>query len=553
MENRFVSCLSEDGKGGVIVGSVNTVLRYDEKTNVVEGLPHKFSIVKCLERDSKGNLLVGCDGGLYEVGKDIRHIKHDARDGRSLAGNTIGCMMKDKRGNLWIGTDNGLSVIPADSGFNIISLPSITNSGMGNLVHCLLYDTKNRLWLGGTNGIIKVDSLGSKGQQYVWYEMNSEEHPIPHNRIRSFYEDPLWGLWACTDGGLLHFDEEHGEWGIHILPEDVHNWIYNIWRDDDALSVNTFDGVYRLKYDMENKTIAEIKKSQARPKLDDKYKEARINDRVWRIGYNGVNLHSGDNRKEIDLPEKFISIYYNADQDLVYLGGADYIAVADPDLVNKEKNTSIWFDANARFVEDVEDHVKRNLIMGICGVCVALLLTLGMYVFQQRRMRTERARRVAILKSAREKVDALVKDNQNLQQKLHLQFLSVQAGKGENGENIVGAEKDDEVFIINVTRVIEENIDNPDFSVTQLSSALNISSKQLYRKIKLYTGMTAVEFIRKLRLQKAAILLKNTNSTINEVMYMVGFSNPSYFSRSFANEYGMPPSEYRANAIYSKE
>ena len=157
-------------------------------------------------------------------------------------------------------------------------------------------------------------------------------------------------------------------------------------------------------------------------------------------------------------------------------------------------------------------------------------------------------RRKAMLKSAREKMARLANDRDNLQHQLHIQQISahVQQSNDTAEESPLSENMNqDDAFLMQVTRIIEEEIDNPELSVTMLSSKFNISSKQLYRKVKQCSGMTAVEYIRKLRLQKAAILLKNPEFTINEVMYMVGFSNPSYFSRSFASEFGMPPSEYR--------
>jgi len=69
--------------------------------------------------------------------------------------------------------------------------------------------------------------------------------------------------------------------------------------------------------------------------------------------------------------------------------------------------------------------------------------------------------------------------------------------------------------------------------------------KQLYRKLKQLTGMSTVEYIRSIRLKKAAILLQNGNFTISEVMYSVGFSNASYFTRAFSSEFGKSPSEYK--------
>jgi AraC-like DNA-binding protein len=103
----------------------------------------------------------------------------------------------------------------------------------------------------------------------------------------------------------------------------------------------------------------------------------------------------------------------------------------------------------------------------------------------------------------------------------------------------------DEKFLLNITRIIEENMDDTDLNVNTLSQKSGISSKQLYRRIKALTGMTAVAYIRDQRLKKAASLLTKGSFSISEVMYMVGFSSASYFTRCFCDEYGMPPSEYK--------
>ncbi len=76
-------------------------------------------------------------------------------------------------------------------------------------------------------------------------------------------------------------------------------------------------------------------------------------------------------------------------------------------------------------------------------------------------------------------------------------------------------------------------------------------SKQLYRKLKHMTGLSTVEYIRSIRLKKAALMLQNGGFTVSEVMYSVGFSNMSYFSRAFSAEYKKTPSEYMKS--YRKE
>ena len=93
---------------------------------------------------------------------------------------------------------------------------------------------------------------------------------------------------------------------------------------------------------------------------------------------------------------------------------------------------------------------------------------------------------------------------------------------------------------------IEDNLSDDSLDVTRLSELCGTSSKQLYRKIKELTGMTAVAYIRDLRLRKAALLLEKGGLSVTEVMYSVGFSNPSYFTRCFQEAYGTTPSDYKS-------
>ena len=73
---------------------------------------------------------------------------------------------------------------------------------------------------------------------------------------------------------------------------------------------------------------------------------------------------------------------------------------------------------------------------------------------------------------------------------------------------------------------------------------LGISPTNLYRKIKALTGQTATEFIRNIRLKRAAQLLKNEHLNVSEVMYMVGFTHHSYFTRCFKELFGVSPKSY---------
>lgn len=95
-----------------------------------------------------------------------------------------------------------------------------------------------------------------------------------------------------------------------------------------------------------------------------------------------------------------------------------------------------------------------------------------------------------------------------------------------------------------VTKIIEDNISDPELNVNALAEKSGIGTKQLYRLVKKYVGDSPVDYIRRMRLRRAAMLLEQHKFTVSEIMYMVGFKTASYFSKCFQAEYGCKPSEY---------
>jgi signal transduction histidine kinase/ligand-binding sensor domain-containing protein/AraC-like DNA-binding protein len=102
----------------------------------------------------------------------------------------------------------------------------------------------------------------------------------------------------------------------------------------------------------------------------------------------------------------------------------------------------------------------------------------------------------------------------------------------------------DEILVGKAIKVVETNIGNADFSVEELSRELGLSRGHLYRKLLSLTGKSAVEFIRIIRLQRAAQLLEKSQLTVAEIAYEVGFNNPKYFTKYFKQHYQVRPSEY---------
>jgi signal transduction histidine kinase/DNA-binding response OmpR family regulator/ligand-binding sensor domain-containing protein len=102
----------------------------------------------------------------------------------------------------------------------------------------------------------------------------------------------------------------------------------------------------------------------------------------------------------------------------------------------------------------------------------------------------------------------------------------------------------DKIFLGKMVEIINIHIEETDFNSEILAQELKISQRQLYRKIKAVSGCTVHEFITKVRMDHAEYLLKNSDFSISEIAYKVGFSEASNFSRTFSKHFGSSPSQY---------
>jgi ligand-binding sensor domain-containing protein/DNA-binding response OmpR family regulator len=108
----------------------------------------------------------------------------------------------------------------------------------------------------------------------------------------------------------------------------------------------------------------------------------------------------------------------------------------------------------------------------------------------------------------------------------------------------IGMNKADEEFVGKIIDIIEENITDSDFSVERLAENVFMSRSNLHRKIKALTELTSIDFIRLIRLKKAAELIQSGKYRTGEVCYLVGINSPSYFIKLFQKQFGMTPKEF---------
>lgn len=137
------------------------------------------------------------------------------------------------------------------------------------------------------------------------------------------------------------------------------------------------------------------------------------------------------------------------------------------------------------------------------------------------------------------KIENLLQVRKALQEKYSKEFLL----KPSN----ITIKSSEEQFLQKAIKIIEENIDNSELDVEKFSSLLGMSQIQLYRKLSALTNMTVKEFINDIRLKRAAELLKNSDLSVSEIAYSVGFTDLSYFTKCFKRKFGINPTQYKKN------
>jgi DNA-binding response OmpR family regulator len=110
-----------------------------------------------------------------------------------------------------------------------------------------------------------------------------------------------------------------------------------------------------------------------------------------------------------------------------------------------------------------------------------------------------------------------------------------------------------DVFLAKLLDVMDKQMDNNTLTVDELVDEMGMGRTVFFNKLKSMTGLSPVEFIREMRIKKAAQLLEDRQYNITEVTYMVGMNDSRYFSKCFKNTYGMTPSEYRKQKIGESE
>jgi len=147
-----------------------------------------------------------------------------------------------------------------------------------------------------------------------------------------------------------------------------------------------------------------------------------------------------------------------------------------------------------------------------------------------------------------DELKARIKNLLEQRKRLHEHFRKyglVESAKGGEEKNITPC---DQKFVQKAVEVINEHISDTSFGVEMLADDMAVSRSLLLKKLEVLVGESPNELIRRIRLDKAANLLKHNSGNISEIALEVGFTNPSYFAEAFKKQFGVPPSQYHSKS-----
>ncbi len=146
----------------------------------------------------------------------------------------------------------------------------------------------------------------------------------------------------------------------------------------------------------------------------------------------------------------------------------------------------------------------------------------------------------------RARVHNLLAQREQLEQSYRQRLMRLEPQK--NDETIPG-----DTFLAKLLDAMDKQLDNNTLTVDELVEEMNMGRTVFFNKLKSMTGLSPVEFIREMRIKRAAQLLEENKYNITEITYMVGMNDSRYFAKCFKNTYGVTPSEYRKSAMQKNE
>ncbi len=502
--------------------------------------------------DSRGRVWVATYGGginlVEERDGKIRFLSADNyfKDYKTMSSfHKVRTLLEDKEGQIWAGTTEGLMSISYDEEKKDIHTvvyrkeENATTSLSGNDILCSYKDSNGNLWFGTIGGgLNKYVGKSSSGEaNFISYTVKDR---LPSNEIRSITQDHDGNLWFTTENNICSFNLSTGIFSKLSMLEGVDNTMFS----ESAATVTTngnivfgtVNGYYLIdKHKLSDAGDAGFKLQITNFQINEENTSPRLNANfeyyipecgfvtlpnrhaVFSLRFASLNYPLQHRIHYQYMLEGYDETWRNGDQDRK----ATYVNIPAGSYSFKVK---AFLPENPDVYELKSLHIQVPLYFWesqkayILYACLLILLCAGFFGFQYRR-------------------------------KTMLNKLRVlKIGPSE----IVFRDDDDHKFMSGLLEWLESNYSNPDLRIEDMVASSGLGRTTFYNRLKTLVQMSPIEFVSDFRMKKAKMYIEKTNSTIAEIAYQTGFSDPVYFARLFKSKYNETPSQCRKNASLSR-
>lgn len=605
--HKRVRSIQEDHEGQVWLTTDAGLHRYDRKADrfdrfvVTDSLGHyPANWVYALVEEPDSFWIGSYLGGLHHIAKSrfsssTPILKADASlntshpffrtDSLPLKNNLVSQLQRDRQGRLWIlcFRDPTLYCLTVDQGCRSYDIQALTGQGPSHI----LLDAAHRLWCTVRGGAVVFEA--SQAPRYIRFpETGSDEEPVAVGKV----EDDVW---VSTSNKVWKIDGPTGNVSLLPLPQRTFTAIYHdpvtrqvyLGGTDELLVVDptmlqrepsdTFPSLVLVQQGKEPLSFADLQEGK---KLQTLPYEGELTVTISSLNYtpDEVQRYAYRLTQETDTPATSWKLLPEGTNRLTLSNLAmgkhgiqvKRVGTPAPSLVIPLWVESPWY-------------LSSTAIGSYLLTLATLIACLLGYLHRRQQRQLQEAERKQALESAERKLTFLANLSNDLKTPLtqitdricrlkqcvqesetrkdletvydHTLRLNQQLQRALEQQQAIRihpltevqpieAESSTEKQLACIARLIDEHFGNPDLNVHFLSEKSGIAPKTLYRLLKKYQGQAPLDYIRQIRLQKAALLLEQHRFTVAEVCFLVGFNTPSYFAKCFQKHYGMKPSEY---------
>ncbi len=484
-----------------------------------ETTPQKYKSVRTLSVVSRDILLVGTTQGLFAAKlsaaspETYRFQLHEREGDRygSLSSSSIMCITEDDHHDLFIGTDGG-GVNVAKCGDNLLS-PQQTfrhfdQQEMAADFISSAFEYGPYAWFVGTNSIMGLD----------------DEHSLFPSFDQQTWRDSLF----FSDARPLHL--EGGRWLFGLM---------------DGLAVIDMDLLLAKRFVPSIVLTQVLIENSASHDAVSAHDSISMNERQRNVRITFAALDYRD-RKSLTYRFRLDDGDWNNLENSHSITLLNLAPGEHRLFIESRLGTGHWAGNVKEVVLYVKPTIWQTTTAKILYVVFSLLLIFGIYR-TVRTIRLSRRKQKELLQSYLELLEKYDKER-------HLDV----AEQEEHTPEAPSPDKDerlsevDQVFMQRVVEYVEQHLEDSDLSVVELAETLGLSKSGLYRRLKGLLGVTPKDFVVRARMNRAAMLLENTDLPVKEITYRCGFSDQSYFGKCFRSTYGVSPSEYRQTLLSTK-